>query len=214
PAPPASASPASLAPGQSSVDVVITGTSVSGSEFFDPGLDSGGPGFSNHLAVGVNGGGVTVNSVTFSNPTNITVNLTVAGNAALGARTLTITNPDGQTVTSVSGILSIVSSGPVANFVAAPTNGFVPLNVSFTNLSTGATNYSWDFGDGNTSILAIPSNIYTSTGAYTVTLTAVAGAETNTLIRTNYISVTTPPPLAADFAASATNGAAPLMVSF
>ena len=214
PATPASASPASLAQGQSSVNVVITGPSLSGSEFFDPGLDTGGPGFSNHLAVAVNGGGITVNSVTFSNPTNITVNLTVAGGAAVGARTITVTNPDGQSATSASGILTIIPSGPFANFVAAPTNGFVPLLVSFTNLSTGATNYSWDFGDGNTSILASPANTYASTGTYTVTLIASAGTETNTLVRTNYISVTTPPPLTADFAASATSGAAPLTVSF
>src|SRR5439155_2201954 len=99
--------------------------------FFDPGVDPGGPGFSNHLAVAVNGGGVTINSVTFANPTNITANLTVAGGAVLGTRTITVTNPDGQNTTSASGILSIVSSGPVANFVAAPTNRFVPLSVSF-----------------------------------------------------------------------------------
>ncbi|HEU0040106.1 MAG TPA: hypothetical protein VFR76_12615, partial [Verrucomicrobiae bacterium] len=81
PATPDSASPASVLQGQSSVDVLVTGTSASGSGFFDPGPDSGGPGFSNHLAAAVNGGGVTVNSVTFSNPTNATLNLTVAAGA-------------------------------------------------------------------------------------------------------------------------------------
>src|SRR6185436_13059103 len=37
---------------------------------------------------------------------------------------------------------------PLAAFSAGPTNGLAPLAVSFTNLSTGATSYSWNFGDG------------------------------------------------------------------
>ena len=40
-----------------------------------------------------------------------------------------------------------------------------------TNLST-ATNYSWDFGDGNTSIDENPTHIYTATGVYQVMLLA------------------------------------------
>src|SRR5439155_3571984 len=109
PATPASASPASLSQGQSSVNVVITGTSSSGSEFFDPGPDTGGPGYANHIAAAINGGGVTVNSVTFSNPTNITVNVSVSLAAAIGSRTITVTNPDGQSATSASAILTITA---------------------------------------------------------------------------------------------------------
>ncbi len=48
-----------------------------------------------------------------------------------------------------------------------------PLNVHFFNTSSGATSYSWAFGDGGTSVLASPSDLYTSTGFYTVTLVAV-----------------------------------------
>jgi len=42
----------------------------------------------------------------------------------------------------------------------------------FVSNSTGAAplNYSWNFGNGNTSNLANPSNTYTSNGTYTVTL--------------------------------------------
>jgi hypothetical protein len=47
PATPSSALPAVVVQGLSAVDVVITGTSTSGSEFFDPGADVGGPGFAN-----------------------------------------------------------------------------------------------------------------------------------------------------------------------
>jgi hypothetical protein len=102
PATPVSCSPPSVAPGQTGVNVTVTGTQVSGSGFFDPGA-----GFLNRLAAVVNGGGVTVNSVTFSSPTSMILNLTVSAGAAAGARTISATNPDAQAVTSASGILTV-----------------------------------------------------------------------------------------------------------
>lgn len=48
-----------------------------------------------------------------------------------------------------------------------------PLPVHFYNTSTGATTYSWDFGDGGTSVIASPGDLYTAPGTYTVTLVAV-----------------------------------------
>jgi hypothetical protein len=44
--------------------------------------------------------------------------------------------------------------------------------VSFSNASTGAVNYLWDFGDGTSSELEHPIHIYTEPGVYTATLTA------------------------------------------
>lgn len=44
--------------------------------------------------------------------------------------------------------------------------------VTFDNLSTGATCYLWDFGDGSTSTLAEPAHGYVTGGTYTVCLTA------------------------------------------
>jgi PKD repeat protein len=82
---------------------------------------------------------------------------------------------------------------PVTDFAANPTSGTAPLTVSFTNLSTGATNYAWTFGDGNTSALADPANTYTNPGTYSVTLTAVGAGGTNALTRTSYILAAYPP---------------------
>jgi PKD repeat protein len=110
------------------------------------------------------------------------------------------------------GICGDVGS-PVANFSGDPTNGVAPLTVSFTNLSSSASNYNWNFGDGNTSTAASPGNTYTNAGNYTVTLTAVGAGGTNILSRTNYI-VATNPPTVADFIAGPTSGIAPLIVSF
>lgn len=44
--------------------------------------------------------------------------------------------------------------------------------VDFINASENATDYSWDFGDGNTSTEENPSHTYESPGEYQVTLTA------------------------------------------
>ena len=44
--------------------------------------------------------------------------------------------------------------------------------VDFTNNSTGAVNYQWDFGDGSSSILPAPSHVYPVQGLYIVKLYA------------------------------------------
>lgn len=45
-------------------------------------------------------------------------------------------------------------------------------SVNFTNSSTKAVRYEWNFGNGQTSTIANPSAVYTTTGTYTVKLTA------------------------------------------
>lgn len=44
-------------------------------------------------------------------------------------------------------------------------------NIAFTNLSTGATMYTWDFGDGTTTTDFEPTHVYPGEGNYTATLT-------------------------------------------
>ncbi len=139
---------------------------------------------------------------TYSNAGSYTVSLTAA--SAGGTNTLTRTN-----------YIAVTSPSPVvAAFVAGPTSGVAPLTVFFTNLSSGATSYSWDFGDGNISVAANPVNTYSNSGIYTISLTAASAAGTNTLTRTNYVVVTNPPPVVAAFTAGPTSGVAPLTVFF
>jgi hypothetical protein len=94
PATPSAASPSTVPLGQPSVSVEITGTSSDGSGFFDPGADSGGPGFPNHISAAVSGG-VAVNSVTYTDPTHVTLDLDTTA-ASNGSKDVTVTNPDGQ----------------------------------------------------------------------------------------------------------------------
>lgn len=49
------------------------------------------------------------------------------------------------------------------------------LTITFTNSSTGASTYAWDFGDGNTSTASSPTHTYAADGTYTVCLTANPG---------------------------------------
>lgn len=49
------------------------------------------------------------------------------------------------------------------------------LQINFGNLSSSATTFAWDFGDGNSSTSKEPSNVYAAYGMYTVTLTATDG---------------------------------------
>ena len=46
-------------------------------------------------------------------------------------------------------------------------------SVSFTNLSTNYESLVWDFGDGNTSFDENPTHVYTTSGNYTITLSAL-----------------------------------------
>lgn len=57
------------------------------------------------------------------------------------------------------------------------------LTADFTNISTGAATYHWDFGDGNSSNEVNASHQYANPGDYTVTLTA-----TNTVGTSNVTS--------------------------
>jgi len=61
-----------------------------------------------------------------------------------------------------------VSEAPVANFSFTGND----LTVDFLNTSLSASNYYWDFGDGNTSNLENPTHIYASSGTYMVLLLA------------------------------------------
>ncbi|MEZ5029461.1 MAG: T9SS type A sorting domain-containing protein, partial [Ferruginibacter sp.] len=114
PATPTSTFPSSTNPGQTSVNIVVTGTSVSGSGFYDPGLDMAPPALPfNHITASVSGGDVIVNSVTYTDPTHITININTVG-AAQGARNITVTNPDGQSLTG-NGIFSILGVVPITS---------------------------------------------------------------------------------------------------
>jgi PKD repeat protein len=55
--------------------------------------------------------------------------------------------------------------------------------VSFTNTSTGATSYLWDFGDGNTDVTTNPTHTYANNGQFVVKLYGYTECSTDSLIQ-------------------------------
>jgi len=74
----------------------------------------------------------------------------------------------------------LVYQRPSADFMTEPDTNII-LNIPrsdlrFMNLSSSATSYSWDFGDGFTSTAESPIHNYTTPGTYFVTLIATVGS--------------------------------------
>ena len=60
----------------------------------------------------------------------------------------------------------------IANFISSVTIGNAPLDVAFTNTSSGPfVRVEWDFGDGSKSTEINPTHVYTTDGPVTVSLT-------------------------------------------
>ena len=83
---------------------------------------------------------------------------------------------------------------PTPNFNAADvTDCKVPFTVNFTDLSIGATGWSWNFGDGGTSAVQNPMHTYTALGNYTVTLIATnLNGCSDSITKTQFVRVQAP----------------------
>ncbi|MEX2589005.1 MAG: PKD domain-containing protein, partial [Chitinophagales bacterium] len=101
---------------------------------------------------------------------------------------------------------------PNAAFTASDYNSSkVPFNVNFTNNSTNANKWFWDFGDGNTSTDENPSHTYNSYGDFTVSLVAIdssSGCADTAYAQIN-IEV-----ISADFTSEATVGCGSTVIQF
>ncbi len=86
----------------------------------------------------------------------------------------------------------IIVQGPIPDFRIVY-NCPNPYSVAFTNLSGGATSYSWDFGDASApSTQTDPSHVYASRGNYTVLLSATSSVSGCTVDTVYQVSVTEP----------------------
>ena len=130
--------------------------------------------------------------ITYSNPGSYDVTLEVSNAAGMNS------------ITRV-GYITVLPN-PIANFTYLLTD----LTMDYTNNSTDADNYLWDFGDGNTSTDINPMHTYSAGGTYTTTLTAFSPCDTVTTTQTVNISVVP----VAGATADATTGCIPLQVNF
>ncbi len=206
PAQPDNCSPATVMQGAAGIVVTVTGSPTNGAGFFDPGT-----GFSNRLAAAVNGGGITLNSVTYNNPTNLTLNLTVATNAATTARTITVTNPDGQLITSSSAILNVVIPGQPPVITNAPLAQTIQCgsNATFTAAASGTAplKFQWSL-DGSpvtaaTNTTLTLTNVHLPNHTVAVTITNSFGSATTNILLT--VQDTLAPVVTLNGAATITN---------
>ncbi|MES2139936.1 MAG: PKD domain-containing protein [Bacteroidota bacterium] len=131
--------------------------------------------------------------------------------ANIGTSTLTYSFTDPVTHCTNTGIKTItVGALPVVAFSKALSE-CVNIPVLFTNSTTGASNYQWDFGDGGTSTAVSPSHSYTSAGTFTIKLVSysVLGC-TDSLSDT--IHIIAPP--SSGFTVVSDTGCAPLLTDF
>lgn len=121
------------------------------------------------------------------------------------AATLTVSNAAGTNTVSQAGVAT-VTGGPSSGFSAT-----VDLfTATFVNLSSNASTYLWNFGDGSGSADPNPSHTYTADGTYLVTLTATNACGSNVFTQ-NVVVLTLP---TAVFTANTTAGCGPLTVQF
>jgi PKD repeat protein len=146
---------------------------------------------------------------TQQNPVHI---FTTAGTCTVS---LTASNLNGTDSASAQIIVSARPVLPVAAFTASSTTGNVPLRVTFTDKSRGSpTSWSWDFGDGGTSTQKNPVHVFTTTGTYTVSLTASNLNGTDSASAQIVVSAKPLVLPVASFSASPTTGYAQLKVAF
>ena len=107
---------------------------------------------------------------------------------------VTITNQFGCTLTDTVHV-AILDANATYDFTSElQCDG---ATVVFTNTSTGAFGFEWDFGDGSTSTEVSPSHVYATAGVYTVQLTSIYDAS---CVQTKLDQVTvTEPELIAGF---------------
>ncbi len=67
---------------------------------------------------------------------------------------------------------------PIAKF-SADVKCSDPFHFAFTNYSIGASSWSWDFGDGSTSMAKDPVHVFNNTGNYLIRLTVTNGSCTH-----------------------------------
>jgi len=99
--------------------------------------------------------------------------------------TIVATETVSVTTTNANACNGVGTSAPITiTFTQSPTaNGSFTTSgnvVTFSNTSTNATGYSWDFGDFTNSSANAPTHAYAANGSYNVILTAINGSCTDT----------------------------------
>ena len=110
--------------------------------------------------------------------------------------TLVVKGDESQDSITKSGIIQ-VTPPTIAAFTAEPDEGTAPLQVRFTDQSSGdIIKREWKFGDGIFSEMESPTHVYEVPGTYDVSLTVTGTSDEDIMTRPSYIVVLpeNPPP--------------------
>ncbi|MGZ3884545.1 MAG: PKD domain-containing protein, partial [Bacteroidia bacterium] len=147
---------------------------------------------------------VTNPSFTYSNTTAANIVYTVTLIAGTGAG---CSDTIKKTVT--------VFPRPVASFTPNVTTACSPMNVTYSNTSTGASSFSWDLGNTTTSSVTNPSATYTNTTLFPKTFTVqLVAYNSNGCSDTAKTVITANPIPLATFTMIPASGCSPLAVNF
>jgi gliding motility-associated-like protein len=133
--------------------------------------------------------GLTTTSTTIGNPAVVTATL-IANAVNIGYNVITITGidnglPPAQTMASV--IVNIIATPAISYTMSPPPPTPLGTLIQFTDNTPGATNWFWDFGDGNTSTMQNPTHTYSYDSLYTVTLTVSVGNGCDATLSKTYL---------------------------
>ena len=172
-----------------------------------------GTNFARTPTVSFSGTGITVGAVTFVSSTEVDVPITISATATVGARNVTVTNPNGQsgTCTGCFTVVSAVNKPPICSLSVAPVSGTAGSTV-FTAIARcsdpendiNKITISW--GDGTSD--SIPVTAGTANPSFTKThIYATAGTFTVTVIATDTANNSSVPASQQVVVAAATNTA-------
>lgn len=103
---------------------------------------------------------------------------------------LSVSGAGGSDSNTKIDFITVQTPPPVADFTTESTSGTAPLTVNFSDTSAGESDsWTWDFGDGIFSTEQNPSHSYTDSGIYTVILTVSGPGGSNSITKTDYITV-------------------------
>ncbi len=154
-----SAAPAAADQGATNLNVTIAGTN-----------------FISGAAATFSGSGITVNSTTFVSATSVTANITILGTATTGARSVTVTNPDGDAATApgaftVNAAPSVTAASPSALPQGASSQTITITGTGFDSGPALAASFS---GTG----ITVNSTTYVSATSVTANITILGTATT------------------------------------
>ncbi|MES2798816.1 MAG: gliding motility-associated C-terminal domain-containing protein [Bacteroidota bacterium] len=112
-------------------------------------------------------------AVTYSWDNGVTDNTSF--NPTVGSTTYTVTGTNANGCEDTDQVTINVLSYPTAVVSSANTTGYAPLTVNFTNNSSNANSFNWDFGNGQSqaiSSIASQTSTYATVGTFYVVLTA------------------------------------------